>query len=295
MKQDRASLTAARVALRRASHQLLDRPLVFEDPLALRVIGAERRGQLEANPRSFDRGWLSRYLRAFLVARSRFSEEHLAAAIARGVLQYVLLGAGLDTSAHRLGAAHRDLRAFEVDHPATQRMKRGRLREGGIATPPNVRFVPVDFERQELPAELSAAGFDANAPAFFAWLGVTMYLTRAAFDETLSFIAARPGGSAVTFDYSVAPRLLSPIRRLFYELMAARVRAAGEPWILSFVPGELEGTLRSRGFGRVEDCDERCVNQRYFRGRSDGLRVSGTARIVYAEVGATVAPPNSNS
>lgn len=292
MKAGQPSRTAVRVALRRATHQLIDRPLVFEDALALRVLGAQWRAAIEADPHRFDRGWFARYLRAFLAARSRFAEEHLAAAFARGVRQYVLLGAGYDTSALRFGAAHPDLRAFEVDHPATQRVKRGRLAEGGVAPPPNVTFVPVDFERQKLPEALAAAGFDAGAPACFAWLGVTMYLTRPAFEQTVRFIAGLPAGSGVTFDYSVAPRLLNLPRRIAYELVALRLRMIGEPWILAFVPDELTRELNAMGFGRVENLSEAELNPRYFGGRNDGLRVAGTARIVYAEVGTSPKHPN---
>src|SRR5580765_264787 len=162
MKADQPSRTAIRVALRRATHQLIDRPLVLEDPLALRVIGARWRAEIEADPRRFDRGWFARFLRAFLAVRSRFAEDQLAEEIGRGVRQYVLLGAGYDTSALRFAAAHSELRAFEVDHPATQRVKRARLKEGGLDPPANVTFVPVDFERQKLPEALAAAGLDAG-------------------------------------------------------------------------------------------------------------------------------------
>jgi methyltransferase (TIGR00027 family) len=292
VKPDQPSRTAIRVALRRATHQLIDRPPVFDDPLALRVIGARWRAEIEADPRRFDRGWFARFLRAFLGARSRFAEDRLAEAIGRGVRQYVLLGAGYDTSALRVGAAHPELRAFEVDHPATQRVKRARLKEGGIEVPANVTFAPVDFERQKLPEALEPAGFDAGAPVFFAWLGVTMYLTRAAFEETMRFIGARPPGTAVVFDYSLVPRLQGLVRRIFYELISLRLRALGEPWILAFAPDQMARDLASMGFGRVMDLGDVELNQRYFRGRTDGLRVGGAARIVYAEVGAGDAPPN---
>jgi methyltransferase (TIGR00027 family) len=293
VKPDGPSRTAIRVALRRATHQLIDRPVVFEDPLALRVIGAGWRAQVEADPHRFDRGWFARYLRTFLAARHRFSEDHFREALARGVRQYVLLGAGYDTSALRFGAAQPGLRAFEIDHPATQRVKRARLLESDVAVPPNVSFVPVDFEREALPEKLAAAGFDTSAATFFAWLGVTMYLTRAAFDETIRFVAARPPGSAVVFDYTLALRLQGMRRRFFFELMALRLRAIGEPWILAFAPDELTRDLRALGFGGIEDLGDTELTERYFRGRDDGLRVSSAARIVYAEVGAGDAPPKS--
>ena len=122
-------------------------------------------------------------------------------AVAKGVRQYVVLGAGLDTFAYRNPFAY--LRVFEVDHPATQAWKRDQLQAGGIAIPDGFAFVAVDFEKQTLNAELAAAGFTTSQPAFFSWLGVTPYLTREAFEGTLRFIAAMPAGSGVAFDFAV--------------------------------------------------------------------------------------------
>src|SRR5437867_9656572 len=197
MIEDRPSATAHRVALRRAAHQLLDRPLVLEDPIALRIIGAEARAALEADPSRFEDSPIAPYLRASFAVRSRLAEDSLAEATQRGVRQYVVLGAGLDTFAYRNPHLSGSLRVFEVDHPATQAWKRSRLVEGGIAVPPNLTFVPIDFETVRLPTALAVAGFRDDQPSWFAWLGVTMYLTRPAFDQTLRFIAARPAGSGV--------------------------------------------------------------------------------------------------
>ena len=151
----RPSATAMRVAARRAAHQILDRPLVLEDPLALRIIGPQQAAALEADPAAYDRGW-GRGLRAFLVARSRVAEDALAVAVAGGLRQYVVLGAGLDTFAYRNGHAAAGLRVFEVDYPATQAWKLlERLREGGSTSPRRRRIVPVDFERQRIVDELA--------------------------------------------------------------------------------------------------------------------------------------------
>ncbi len=129
---------------------------------------------------------------------------------AAGVTQYVLLGAGLDTFAHR--NPHPSLRVFEVDHPATQQWKRELLRAGSLPEPPRLTYVPVDFERQSLARQLHAAGFDSTAPSFFAWLGVVPYLTLDAFRATVRFIAAQPPGSGVVFDYG-QPRAVLPLAR----------------------------------------------------------------------------------
>src|ERR1019366_6232224 len=109
---------------------------------------------------------------------------------ARGITQYVLLGAGLDTFAHRNPYPH--LHVFEVDHPATQQWKRELLLDTALPSPTRHTYVPVDFERQSLATQLAAKGFDSSAPSLFAWLGVVPYLTREAFRATLTFLATQP-------------------------------------------------------------------------------------------------------
>jgi methyltransferase (TIGR00027 family) len=253
MRSGTPSRTAERVALRRAEHQILDRPKVFDDPLAVAIAGAQ-----EIPPETpFDR-----LLRAFVAARSRYAEDQLASAVARGVGQYVVLGAGLDTYAYR---ASPGVRVFEVDHSSTQAWKRSRLEDARIAIPDSMTFVPVDFERQTLSDELAQAGFDASQPAFFSWLGVIMYLTLEAATDTLRFIAARPAGSGVAFDYPTGT----------WEWLARRVARAGEPFRLFFDPAELARLLHSLGFRTLEDLAPQEINARYFCDRADGFKVAG--------------------
>ena len=133
MKEDRPSATARRVAMRRAAHQLLDDPKVFDDPLALSIIGRQTESMLRADPGQFDATPLAPFLRAFVAARSRFAEDELALAIRRGVHQYVIVGAGLDTFAYRNPYPEGTLHVYEVDHPTTQVWKRACLQEAGIA------------------------------------------------------------------------------------------------------------------------------------------------------------------
>ena len=139
--------------------------------------------------------------RLFIAARSRFSEDALAASVAGGVRQVVILGAGLDTFSLRNPHGDQGVRVFEVDHPATQEWKRERLQQAGLAVPASLTFAPIDFERESLADGLKAVGFQADRPAFFQWLGVVPYLTRAAVSATLDFIAGVPG-SEVVFDYA---------------------------------------------------------------------------------------------
>jgi methyltransferase (TIGR00027 family) len=282
MLEAQPSRTAQRVAIRRAQHQLLDDPKVFEDPLAIAMAGPEAAREL-AQARALEAPF-SRALRAFLAVRSRYAEDQLARAIERGVRQYVMLGAGLDTFAYRTSNRTVGLHIFEVDHPATQEWKRARLRDAAIAVPESMTFAPVDFERQSLADGLIAAGFELERLAFFSWLGVTPYLSRPAFDATLRFIAGRPSGSGVVFDFAVERFLLSPLQQLALDALAARVARAGEPFRLFFDPTSLANDLVHLGFGNIEDlnCDQ--INARYFARRSDGLAVSGGGHLLCAEV-----------
>jgi methyltransferase (TIGR00027 family) len=282
MEQARPSRTALRVALRRAAHQLYDaRPLVFDDPLAVAILGShadevERTPgrNPEHKPRPF-----SVSLRAFLVARSRYAEDLLAHAAECGVTQYVLLGAGLDTFAHR--NPYPSLRVFEVDHPATQQWKRELLLSSALPEPANLIYAPVDFECQSLAEQLHAAGFDATLPSFFAWLGVVPYLTLDSFRATLRFISAQPTGSGVVFDYGQPRAVLTPHEQLAHDSLASRVQLAGEAFQLFFTPAEIAAELAA--FRDLEDIGSTGINARYFAGRSDGLKVMGSAgRLVSA-------------
>ena len=274
------SRTAIGVARRRAAHQLFDSPLVFADPLAVPILGPDAEARLRSEEGKHQ-GRFSLSLRAFVVARARATEEELARAVARGVRQFVILGAGLDTFAYR--NPQTPVRVFEVDHPATQAWKREALAAAGIAIPSSLTFAPVDFERQTLAEGLALAGFDARAPAMFSWLGVTMYLTAEAFDATLGFIASRPAGTAVVFDYAVDRAALPMLERLALTMLEKRVARAGEPFRTFFLPAELGRRLTDAGIVSVEDLGADDLNARYFAGRTDSLRVSGSVgRLVLA-------------
>jgi methyltransferase (TIGR00027 family) len=272
MEQGEASKTALRVALRRAAHQLHDRPLVLEDPLAVPILGTTYAEELKRTPLRADRPY-SIALRAFLVARSRYAEDVLSQAVSSGVQQYVLLGAGLDTFAYR--NPYPGLRVFEVDHPATQRWKHDLLERGRISIPPSLTYTPVNFETQSLAARLEEAGFDRGVPALFAWLGVVPYLTLPAFQSVIRFVAGQASGSGLVLDYSQPPSVLSPLERLAHASLASRVARSGEPFQLFFTPSELSGELS--GFRDMEDIGSVEINDRYFSGRGDGLAVRGRA------------------
>jgi methyltransferase (TIGR00027 family) len=269
-----ASRTAERVALRRAAHQLYDEPpLIFSDPLAMRILPEESRLELREREEMERTHPFARAMRAFLCARSRFAEDALERAVAAGVRQYVVLGAGLDTYAGR--SPHTDLRIFEVDHPATQAWKRHRLEQGGIDVPASVTFVPVDFEREQLMTRLIASGFDTVAPAFCSWLGVLPYLTREAAVGTFGALGGLPAGSGVAFDSAVKRDSLPPQQQAAFDWLVERVARAGEPFRMGFDPAELRALLLECRFTRVEDLDSEAIRARYLAERKDGLTVRG--------------------
>jgi methyltransferase (TIGR00027 family) len=267
MEKGKASKTALRVGIRRAAHQIVEKPRILEDPIAVRLVGPGFARDMKRAQHK-----VARDFRGFMAARSRYVEDRLAEAVAGEVAQYVVLGAGLDTFAYR--NPFPALRVFEVDFPATQEWKRALLGEAGIALPENLTFVPLDFERKTLGEGLAEAGFDGGAAAFFGWLGVAPYLTLEAFRATLSSIGKLPAGTAVTFDYVPEPETLTPPRRKVFDKLAERAAEAGEPFRLFFTEETLEAELRRAGFRRQELVDYKRLNELYFKNRADGLKLS---------------------
>jgi methyltransferase (TIGR00027 family) len=220
-----------------------------------------------------------RRMRLFIAARARFAEDRIARAVAHGVRQVVVLGAGLDTFALR--NPHRDmgLRVFEVDHPATQAWKRERLAAMKADIAPV--FAPVDFERDALDERLTAAGFDWRASAFFMWLGVVPYLTREAARATLTMIARAPGAE-VTFDYTEGRNRYHGEARAFHDALLARVAAAGEPIKSDFDPRELASELSALGLYEQEDLDVRAIAERYFRITRSSAQRPSAGHLIWA-------------
>jgi len=272
------SHTARGAAAYRAIHQTLEGGAIFSDPFASRILDDETRARLDetaADPSL--RPW-----RLFIVARSRFSEDTLAACVARGVRQIVVLGAGLDTFSLRNPYAGQGVRVFEVDYPATQGWKRERLKQAGLAIPASLTFAPVDFERQSLADGLKAAGFHADRPAFFQWLGVVPYLSRDAVSLTLDFIAGVPE-SEVVFDYAEPFENYPAERRENVMAVAARAASLGEPWLSLFDPLALSQMLRNKGFGVVEDLGLAELTERFYGALKRDIVIGPGGHVVRAQ------------
>jgi methyltransferase (TIGR00027 family) len=275
VQEGQPSRTAFAAAMYRAVHQLIDRPLLFEDPLALPILGMEEQALL-GHPLATRPG-----MRAHIVARSLLAESAAAEAYAGGVRQYVLLGAGLDTFAYR--NPHQGLKVFEVDFPTTQAWKRARLEQVGIAQGAVVH-AGIDFEHETLAEALGRAGFDLARPAVFAWLGVVPYLTGQAIAATVKSVGALAPGTELIFDCSEPPE------RLPAHLVAAvaerhqRLAEMGEPILSTFMPEDIAGQLRQAGFSQVEDLDGETINVRFFGQSALSLPAGSTAHLIRARV-----------
>jgi len=277
LRAGQPSHTARGAAAYRAIHQTVEGGAIFSDPFAAQILDDETRASLDetaADPSL-------RPMRLFIAARSRFSEDTLVGCVARGARQVVVLGAGLDTFSLRNPHEGQGVRVFEVDYPATQAWKRERLKQAGLAVPLSLTFAPVDFERQSLAEGLNAAGFRADRPAFFQWLGVVPYLTREAVSLTLDFIAQVPQ-SEVVFDYAEPLQNYPANRRADAIAVAARAASRGEPWLSHFAPAELSAMLRSKGFAIVEDLGMAEIADRFYGALKRGIVTGPGGHLVRA-------------
>jgi len=272
--------TAVRTALWRALHvELDDAPPVLHDTVGL---------QLAAPPEGWrERGDMhpqgTKGFRASIVARARFIEDLLAEQAADGVDQYVLLGAGLDTLAQRRPDLGERVRVFEVDQPGTQAWKRRRLDELGIGVADWLHLVPVDFESGASWWDgLVDAGFDPARPAVVASTGVSMYLTKEATAATLRQLSRLAPGSTVVMSFLLTTELVDEADRPGLEMSARGAAAAGTPFVSFFTPDEMTELALRSGFRRAEHVSSSTVADRYFAGRTDGLRPSTGEDILVA-------------
>ncbi|HVV88381.1 MAG TPA: class I SAM-dependent methyltransferase [Kofleriaceae bacterium] len=264
--------TAVRTALWRAMHVQVDAPPhVFEDEVGLALAAPPDgwRDRQDMHPQ-----W-TRGFRAAMVSRARFVEDLVVEQIGRGVDQYAILGAGLDTFVQRRPELAARVTVFEVDRPGPQAWKRQRLIDAGFGIPASLRLVPVDFEGgaswwQRLVDE----GFDRARPAVVGSTGVTMYLTRDAIAATLRQLAALAPGSTVAMTFMLPLELLEPEDRRWFEWAKKSAEASGTPFATAFAPDEMVALAREAGFAGARHVSGLELGQRYFGGRPDGLRPS---------------------
>ncbi|MGH9716061.1 MAG: class I SAM-dependent methyltransferase [Candidatus Acidiferrales bacterium] len=262
--------TAVRVALWRALHVQIDPPPhVLEDEIGLKLVAPDEgwRRRPDMDPRATSR------FRAGVVARARFIEDLVVEQAGRGIDQYVIFGAGLDTFAQRRPEIASRLLVFEVDQPGTQAWKTQRLIEIGFGVPEWLRFVPVDFEAGDAWWQrLATAGFDTSKPSIVASTGVSMYLAKDAIAATLRQIATLAPGSKFAMTFILPMELADPEERPGYEAAERGARANGTPFISFFTPAEVLTLAREAGFREVQHVSVATLTGRYFADRTDGLR-----------------------
>jgi methyltransferase (TIGR00027 family) len=251
MKAGTASRTAVSAAAMRAAHlHLYSGAKIFEDAYALALSGIETTERLRAVIESGPTPDAAR-VAAYFALRHRYAEDRLKAALARGVNQVVLLGAGLDTFALRNPGVVGRVRFIEIDHPDSQRAKLSRLAELGLETP-GVEYLSVDFSTQDLAAELKRAGVARERATFFPWLGVTQYISRGATDATLSLAANFAKGSEIVFDVIRPFDGLDAAERAISSTAASMSERFGEKWLSFYTPEELRPHLHALGFSQVD-------------------------------------------
>ena len=271
--------TAVRVALWRALHVQIDsKPHVLTDEIGLKLVAEEGwRNRPDMNSQ-FSKG-----MRASIVGRARFIEDLVEEQVNRGITQYVILGAGLDTFAQRRPEIASRLHVFEVDQPGPQEWKRKRLTEIGFTIPEWLHFVPVDFEAgQSWWDRLVWAGFDKSKPSVVASTGVSMYLTKQANLAALRHLAKLAPDSTLAMTFMLALDLLDPEERSTLEFVMKRAQESGTPFISLFAPPDILALAKEAGFKGAQYVSAGDIYQRYFAKRSDGLRAGSAEGFLVA-------------
>lgn len=285
MDAGQPSRTALATAAARAAHLLVDHdPWILEDTLALALLG-DLADDLIAAHRAARTAEVLASMRVAMTTRSRYAEDRLAEAIDRGIEQCVLLGAGLDSFAYRSPLA-RQLRVFEVDHPATQTWKRERLASASIPVSGEVTFVPVDFSIDSLSERLLGMGFDRSRPAFVTWLGVSQYLTEQAIATTLEEISGFASGTELVMEYLLPAELRDAAGQALADFFMPRAAASGEPWLTFATRADMSRLFAARGMVVIDDVGRRDQINASLWERSDGLRPHELGRIVRAVIAA---------
>lgn len=287
MTEKQAGLSAIGMAYMRAYHAIHDTPKIFDDFLATGLFAPEELAQTDQtwagllqytdpelaamNPdQATALAWVVQGQGAITLGRSRYTEDCLEAAIQKGVRQYVVLGAGLDTFAYRRPDLVDRLQIFEVDHPTTQALKRERIARQGWDDPANLHYVPVDFTQESLTDVLAKSAYDPAQLSFFSWLGVSYYMTHAVIFETLHSIASlATTGSTLVFDYMDMDAFIPERTARRVQLMQIMAKQLGEPLKSGFYPLALIDDLGRIGLRLEENLDPADIEAYYFQGRSD--------------------------
>ena len=291
MKQNRSSLTAAGIAIVRALES--EKPAgerVCYDPYARRFVNAGLYYLVKFFAALGYADWRGPGVWEFLTARERYIDDYLESCLREGLEQLVILGAGYDARAYRFDALKSGVKVFEVDHPATQAVKLKKLAAIFGARPAHVTYVPIDFNQQTAAEPLFESGYEARCRTLFIWQGVTQYLTPAAVDDTLAFVAERAGpGSSVIFDYMDATLLAGAPRHGEVSNMRRYRRLSGEGLVFGIPIDSIQTFMEERGFTQVKNADHVALEKAYFRTGSRLHQVADGYAIVSARASASPA------
>lgn len=278
MREDSESRTAVGVAMLRAVHQLLDPgSRILDDTVILRLLPEGTQSHIVGEASRYQTPG-ARALRTHILVRSRYAEDCLEQACARGINQYVLLGAGLDTFAYRQHGWAKDLRIVEVDHPRSQDYKRSLLARAAMEMPANLSVIPLDLGTGTLTDALRTSPIDLSRPVFLSWLGVMTYLSPDVNRRLIRELGMLPGGSEIIFTFS---RKATSARS---DMLATLAAGHGEPWLTRLSPQELEIQFREAGFSEVHFLESAEIRQRYFQDPAITLPLPTRSSIVRAVV-----------
>lgn len=286
METGKPSQSAQMVAVVRAAHVAYDdSPPIFNDHLALDLVDpASKKAMPQWCPpdKGVD-GGPQGY--AYVPFRQRYAEEGLKLAYQRGVRQYVVLGAGLDSYAFRQPQQQSELTVYEVDHPDTQTRKQQRITELGWKTPDNLVFAPCDFENTKLRDALGAVGFDKTQPSFFSWLGVTMYLSPESVRDSFSEVAwLSASGSEIAFEFGLPTEALIGDELKRRQAGKATKYRKDEPYAFFCEFETIETIALEAGFGEVIALDHDAEEKRLLAGRKDRLSFRIGLRLATAKI-----------
>lgn len=271
--------TAMRTALWRALHILADsEPYIIEDTIGLQLISPEEDWQERPDMKYTKR------LRASIVARARFIEDLIIEENKKGINQYVILGAGLDTFAQRNTDAACKLQIFEIDQPDTLSWKQQRLIEKGFNILDNLHFVCVNFETDNWYDELLKAGFDKSKPAVIVCTGVTLYLTKQAIEDTLQLISSFAKNSVLAITFYLPIDLLEGEDKKLMEMSIKGAAASGTPMLSFFSPEEVLDLALDKGFSNAKIISTKDMEKIYFTNRIDNLLPANGEMFLVAHV-----------
>lgn len=220
-----------------------------------------------------------------IIARTRFIDDCLEEAIAGGIRQLVILGAGYDTRALRFEALKDGVAVFELDHPTTQRTKLERIKRYIVADHSHVRYIPIDFDNDPLEEKLLAYGYDGHLKAVFIWEGVTYYIPASTVDRTLQFISRRAAlKSSVIFDYFPSSVADGTTRMAEARALRDGLKQIGEAIVFGIAPDRLVEFMGRRGFSVIKRLCSADYKKAYFKGLNENRVVSDMFMFVQARV-----------